>query len=141
MKPEDRPRTIEVQPLGGFNQALTYAVSAKHLGLLQPGSLVSVPLGPRRTLGIVSSLNSCESLPPGKLKFVSGILREEPVLSPDLLTLARWMSEYYASSVEAVLEGMIPASVRDGTNSKTKRMLEFSGRKGTNETGSELILP
>ena len=87
-----RSRTIEVRPLGGFNQALSYAVSEKHAGLIQVGSLVSVPLGPRRTLGIVSSLNSSENLPAGKLKYVSAVLREDPVLSADLLDLARWIS-------------------------------------------------
>lgn len=131
-------QTIEVQPLGGFNQALSYGVSEKHAGLIQVGSLVSVPLGPRRTLGIVSSLTSSEKLPAGKLKYVSAVLREEPVLSSDLLALARWMSEYYASSVEAVLEGMIPASVRDGTNSKTKRMLELSNRERSEASTSAL---
>ena len=134
----NRSQTIEVQPLGGFNQALSYGVSEKHAGLIQVGSLVSVPLGPRRTLGIVSSLTSSENLPAGKLKYVSAVLREEPVLSSDLLALARWMSEYYASSVEAVLEGMIPASVRDGTNSKTKRMLELSNRERSEASKSAL---
>jgi primosomal protein N' (replication factor Y) (superfamily II helicase) len=134
----DLPKTIEVQPLCGFNQALTYGVSQKHADLIQLGSLVTVPLGPRRTLGIVSSLSPSENLALEKLKFVSSVLREEPVLSPDLLTLARWMSEYYASSIETVLEGMIPASVRDGTNAKTKRTLELSDRERTKDSMEEL---
>ena len=74
-------------------------------------------------MGIVSSLKPTNTLPAGKLKPISALVRREPVLSPDLLELARWMSAYYACSLEPVLEGMIPASVRGGANEKSIRMI------------------
>ena len=105
MSGKNPPRAIEVQPLSGFNQALTYSVPAKFAGQLLPGCLVAIPLGPRRTMGIVSSLKPTDVIPAGKLKPISALVRREPVLSPDLLELARWMSGYYACSLEPVLEG------------------------------------
>ena len=123
MSGKNPPRAIEVQPLSGFNQALTYSVPAKFAGQLLPGCLVAIPLGPRRTMGIVSSLKPTDVIPAGKLKPISALVRREPVLSPDLLELARWMSGYYACSLEPVLEGMIPASVRGGANEKSIRMI------------------
>ena len=133
-------QTIEVQPLSGFKKALAYLVDEKLAPLIKLGSLVKIPLGHRKTLGIVSSLTP-ESTPPSveKLKFVLSLIREDPVLSPDLLSLARWMSGYYASSIESILEGMIPAAVRDGTGEKTQRMLE-STELGSTEKGKQLVI-
>lgn len=133
-------KTIEVQPLSGFKKALAYVVDQKLAPLIRLGSLVRIPLGHRKTLGVVSSLDP-ESPPPsvGKLKFVLSLVRDDPVLSPDLISLARWMSGYYATSIESVLEGMIPASVRDGTNEKTKRMLEVT-KLGSTKKGQALVV-
>ena len=139
-KGDNTAQTIEVQPLSGFKKALAYLVDEKLAPLIKLGSLVKIPLGHRKTLGIVSSLTP-ESTPPSveKLKFVLSLIREDPVLSPDLLSLARWMSGYYASSIESILEGMIPAAVRDGTGEKTQRMLE-STELGSTEKGKQLVI-
>ncbi|MBN37468.1 MAG: primosomal protein N' [Opitutae bacterium] len=132
-------KTIEVQPLSGFKKALAYALDQKLAPRIHLGSLVIIPLGHRKTLGIVSSLTP-ESPPASveKLKFVLSLVRDDPVLSPDLISLARWMSGYYATSIESVLEGMIPAAVRDGTGEKTKRMLEIT-KLGLTDKGKELV--
>ena len=56
------------------------------------------------------------------------------MLSAELVNLAKWVSSYYASSLENTLGAMIPASVRDGMNAKTRRMIEaifISGEKVT----------
>ena len=133
-------QTIEVQPLSGFKKALAYLVDEKLAPLIQLGSLVKIPLGHRKTLGIVSSL-APESTPPSveKLKFVLSLVRDDPVLSPDLISLARWMSGYYSTSIESVLEGMIPAAVRDGMGEKTQRMIE-STPLGSTEKGKQLVI-
>ena len=51
-------------------------------------------------------------------------MQPEPVLSEELVGLAKWVSTYYASSLENTLGAMIPASVRDGMNAKTRKMIE-----------------
>ena len=38
-----------------------------------------------------------------------------------MVGLAKWVSTYYASSLENTLGAMIPASVRDGMNAKTRK--------------------
>ena len=48
---------VEVLPLGGFDHPLTYGVKASLYETLQIGSLVRIPLGVRRIIGIVSSLS------------------------------------------------------------------------------------
>ena len=91
------------QPMAGFNNPLTYGYSLKLAPLVQVGSIVKIPLGPRRILGVVFSLNPKEKPDPSKLKFISSVVQEEQALSTELISLARWMTTYYSSSMENVL--------------------------------------
>ncbi len=120
----DMPAMVEVLPLGGFDHPLTYGTKPSLYETLQIGSLVRIPLGVRRIIGIVSSLSPKHSPPRDKLRFVSALVQPEPVLSEELVGLAKWVSTYYASSLENTLGAMIPASVRDGMNAKTRKMIE-----------------
>ena len=115
---------VEVLPLGGFDQPLTYGAKESIYQTLSVGSLVRIPLGVRRVIGVVSSLQSAHSPPRDSLRFISALVQPEPVLSPELVGLAKWVSVYYASSLENTLGAMIPASVRDGMSAKTRRMIE-----------------
>ena len=120
----EMPAMVEVLPLGGFDHPLTYGTKQSLYETLQIGSLVRIPLGVRRIIGIVSSLSPKHSPPREKLRFVSALVQPEPVLSGELVGLAKWVSTYYASSLENTLGAMIPASVRDGMNAKTRKMIE-----------------
>jgi len=120
----DMPAMVEILPLGGFDHPLTYGAKPSLYETLQIGSLVRIPLGVRRIIGIVSSLSPNHSPPLDKLRFVSALVQPEPVLSEELVDLAKWVSNYYASSLENTLGAMIPASVRDGMNAKTRKMIE-----------------
>ena len=127
MKGEEKiPNLVEVLPLGGFDHPLTYGAKQSLYPSLQVGSLVRIPLGARRVIGVVSSLEP-EHIPPReKLRFISNLVQPEPVLSAELVNLAKWVSSYYASSLENTLGAMIPASVRDGMSAKTRRMIEVN---------------
>ena len=118
------PALVEVLPLAGFDQPLTYGVNESLFDALQIGSLVRIPLGVRRIMGVVSSLNPKHCPPRDKLRFISALVQPEPVLSGELVKLAKWVSTYYASSLENTLGAMIPSSVRDGMNAKTRKMIE-----------------
>ena len=118
-------KIIEVQPFGGFDQVLTYGVPEKLISKIKIGCLVRISLGNRRTTGLVCSLVPKEKPSASKLKFISSLVQEQPVLNEELIRLACWMSSYYASSVENVLDGMIPSAVKDGMGEKTKRYLSL----------------
>ena len=118
------PALVEVLPLGGFDHPLTYGAKESLFDTLEVGSLVRIPLGVRRIIGVVSSLNPKHCPPRDKLRFISALVQPEPVLSEELVKLAKWVSTYYASSLENTLGAMIPASVRDGMNAKTRKMIE-----------------
>jgi primosomal protein N' (replication factor Y) len=47
-----------------------------------------------------------------KLKKVSALIDEEPVLDDDILWLARWMAEYYVHPLGEVLKAVLPAGLK-----------------------------
>ena len=117
---------VEILPLSGFDQSLTYAVPLPFRGRLEVGSLTRIPLGRRQVMGIVTSLSPEERPDSSKLKALTALVRDEPVLTADLVSLAGWIADYYAAKQETVLETMIPAAVRDGAKEKTRRLIEVN---------------
>jgi primosomal protein N' (replication factor Y) len=117
---------VGVQPLAGFDKLLHYTVPESLRDAMRVGSLVRVPIMNRSHLALVLETDTIPDVPLARLKPVSGILHDFPALTPDLLELARWMHAYYAARMEAVLEAMIPAAVRDGSKLKTEKYLEIS---------------
>ena len=121
MKTESK--IVEVQPFGGFNQELSYGVPDSLDNKIQVGCLVRITLGNRRLTGIITSLESKKNQANFKLKFISSLVQDAPVLNLELIQLARWMCSYYYTSIESVLEGMIPAAVKVGMSEKKSRYL------------------
>ena len=138
MSPHEQELLAEIQPMAGFNHPLTYGYSLKLAPLIKVGSIVRIPLGPRRILGVVFSLKPKDKPNAKKLKFISSVVQEEQALSTELIRLARWMTSYYSSSMESVLECMIPSAIRDGMQAKTERTLVLTD-KGKSATESEFL--
>ncbi len=86
---------------------------------LQVGSLVSVPLGAKRTYtALVVALHHNE--PQGyAVKDIIGVLQGVPPLLPQQLTFWRWMADYYMCSVGDVLKAAMPPLV--SSKSRTGR--------------------
>ena len=79
-------------------------------GLL-PGMRVIVPFakGNRRSEGIVLALSEASDFQ--KLKFISSVLDEKPVISEELVKLAIWMRERFFCTVYDAVKAMLPAGL------------------------------
>ena len=75
---------VQVQPLGGFSQALSYGVPKSLEKNIKVGSLVRISVGSRRLNGIVTSFSQAEATHHYKLKDVSSIVQKDPVLNFEL---------------------------------------------------------
>ncbi len=74
---------------------------------VQPGTRVIAPFGGRSLNGVVVELR--DAAPEGfSVKPLDRILDEDPLLTPELLELARWMSGMYFASWGECLGTMIP---------------------------------
>ena len=118
----------------GLDEALWYREGGGMPRTLLVGDLVRIPLLRRTELGVVASVGEDipEEIEPGRIRDVIELVQNTPVLSPNLLELAKWMHSYYAASMESILETMIPASVRRGMKEKIRILLQI-GDKLTQE--------
>ncbi|HWI56996.1 MAG TPA: primosomal protein N', partial [Bacillota bacterium] len=74
------------------------------------GSRVQVPFGPRKVLGCVTAL--AEESDYAKLKPILKVIGAQTLVTPKILRLARWISEYYCCAPEIALKSVLPEAVR-----------------------------
>lgn len=88
---------------------LTYRVP-EDLAWCRPGMRVRVPLGRRRITGVV--LGPAEP-PTGdvRLRDVLQVLDLEPVLTPELLEMVRFVADYYMAPVGEVVRSVVPSKL------------------------------
>src|SRR5712692_679408 len=98
-------------PLDTF---FTYALPLTLQHRVRLGCRVIVPFGARTLTGVVVESHD---RPPGvEARAVLRLVDEEPALSPELLELGLWISEYYCAPPGETLRSMLPlaADVRAG---------------------------
>ncbi len=78
------------------------------------GQRVRVPFGNRQRVGLVTGHSQEADIDPGKLKRISSVLDDVPVIPATHLALLRWAADYYQHPVgEAVFAGL-PTRLRQG---------------------------
>ncbi|QCR31745.1 primosomal protein N' [Lysinibacillus sp. SGAir0095] len=89
-----------------------YLVPADMAQIIEMGSRVKVPFGPRNVLGFVVAIKNETDVPLEKIKPVSEILDIEPVLTKEMLELAKWLkNETICYEIDA-LQVMLPSALR-----------------------------
>ncbi len=96
----------------------SYAIPPRLQSLVQVGSRVLAPLGEGTREGVIVDLMDEPNLPDNsiKIKNLTNCLDDTPTFSDELLTLTRWLSEYYLSSWGEALRCAAPAAVRTRQN-------------------------
>jgi primosomal protein N' (replication factor Y) len=93
--------------------SFSYEVPASWENRISPGMRVLCPFGPRKTLGVVLGVSGGE---PGfdrsKLRALSAIIDDEPVLAPELLAFLKELAAYYLAPIGEVLRMALPALER-----------------------------
>jgi primosomal protein N' (replication factor Y) len=115
-----------------LDHAFTYRLPETMQHRVRPGCRVLVPFGARKLTGMVLALRS--DAPEGPVKEALRLIDEEPVLNAELLSLGRWIAQYYCAPLGEVLRSMTPLS---GEVRKTKLYsLTDTGR----DTARQLLL-
>lgn len=89
----------------------TYRVPEPLQNRVLPGKRVLIPLGNQVARGIIFEVEPNDEV--RDLKSIMAVLDREPVLSPEMLTLARWMADYYMAPLIKVVKAMIPSALDD----------------------------
>ncbi len=89
-----------------LDQPFTYSLPDTLRHRVRPGSRILVPFGTRKLTGVI--LRCHDERPAVPTRDALRLLDSEPVLSPELLALGRWIGSYYCSPLGDVLRGMLP---------------------------------
>jgi primosomal protein N' (replication factor Y) len=94
------------------------------------GARVRVPFGRQRLVGVVISHAAVSELPREKLKAVTEVLDDEPVLDARVMELAEWAAQYYHHPLGEVLSAALPKLAREGAASRASTERWFVTAEG-----------
>jgi len=77
---------------------------------IKPGQRALVPFGREKKLGFVVSTSSSAEVK--KTKELLDLIDEEPIITPEILELTRWVSEYYYASWGECLRAALPPELQ-----------------------------
>ncbi len=122
-------------PFGPYDYAVPDALRES----LRAGMRVEVPLGRgnRKRVGYCVEIHNAPSA--RQLKPISRLLDTQTLVSPLMLDLTRWMSDYYLCPLGQALEAVVPASVRGQAG--TREQIYLSVPTGIAARVTQLKLP
>lgn len=98
-----------------LTQTFTYRLPAALQPHVRVGSRLLVPFGSKPTtayiVALLSSLEPETSLVETEIKEAEALLDTEPLLTPEVLEITRWVSDYYAAPWGEVLKAALPAGI------------------------------
>ena len=98
------------------DKILDYGILKEQQPLVSIGSRVSVQVRNKLCEGYVVAIkNSCNL---SSVKPISAILFENPLITPDMLQLALWISSYYCAPLRDIFRMLLPPAVRKGMSPK-----------------------
>ncbi len=102
-----------------------------------PGTRVRVPFGRGTRVGVVLEQVDHTRVPRQRLKRISRVLDDEPLLGAEILAFLRWASGYFHHPLGEVILGALPSVLRAGkplpTSGEPRWRLTESGQELCNE--------
>ncbi len=100
------PRYAEIALPLPVTRSYTYEIPADLSARAVPGARVVVPLARRRAVGLVTAVDVVAPGVPARAALAAP--DDEPALTPALIELARWISDYYGAPLGLTLRAMLP---------------------------------
>ena len=107
-----------------LDRTFTYLVPPELQSSVAIGKRAMVPFGNRHLTGIIVGLPASTNVP--GLKPVNDILDVKPTFSPELLTLTKWIAEYYLAPWGEVLRAATP----QGFSQESKKIIHLLTHHG-----------
>jgi primosomal protein N' (replication factor Y) len=95
-----------------LDRTFTYSIPSELASSVTIGSLVLCPFGTKRLTGIVVDILHTTTIE--KLRPLIDVLDNKPIISKELLSLARWISGYYCTPLGEVLRAFLPPGFTSG---------------------------
>src|SRR3989441_3496637 len=114
-----------------IHRELDYLVPETLADRVGVGSRVRVPFRDKSALATVVAVP--ESSEAKGIRPIEGVIGEAPILSEQLLELARWISAYYCCPIETVMRSLLPQVIRRAEVGWKKQLFVRPARKIDNE--------
>src|SRR5688572_7432802 len=98
--------TLEI----ALRREFDYLIPSELEDRVEVGTRVKVPFGHRQVLGVVTALAS--DSPHTNLRSILKVIGAQSLVTPKVLSLARWIADYYCCPVEVALKSVLPEAVR-----------------------------
>src|SRR2546422_4912015 len=122
-----KPKYIRVVVDRAIHRELDYALPEELAERIGVGSRVRVPFRDKSALAtVVGVLEHSEAK---GIRPIEAIIGDAPILSEQLLELARWISAYYCCPIETVMRSMLPQVIRRAEVGWKKQLFVQPGRK------------
>ena len=97
------------------NRSFTYSYTPDKKEKAEIGMRVEVPFGNRKLTGFITGIGNTapDDVPKEKIRAVRRIVDEEPLLTSELFSLAKWMADYYLCPLGEIVSAMIPSGRRE----------------------------
>ena len=93
-----------------------------------PGTRVWVPFRSMKLIGFVDSLSEISDEEVQRLSYqirpVLSVIDEKPLLTEELMTLGKWMAQYYAAPTISCYQSMLPKAIASPKQNKAKIVME-----------------
>src|SRR5437667_11068553 len=114
-----------------IHRELDYLVPEPLAERVGVGSRVRVPYRDKSTLAtVVAALDHSDA---EGIRPIEAVIGEAPILSEQLLELARWISAYYCCPIETVMRSLLPQVIRRAEVGWKKQLFVRPARKIDNE--------
>ena len=104
-----------------LDQLLDYGIEDRHLEIAVPGSRVVVPLRHQMQQGTIVEIKDAPDF--DKIHPILEV-SAKPLLTKDLLELAKWISDYYMTPLRSVLSLIIPTCIKKEIGPKLESFIE-----------------
>lgn len=108
-------RFVEVAVPLHVAQTFTYRLKPEQSIHAKPGARIMVPFGRKMRTAYIVALH--DELPPdigleeSEIKEAERLVDEVPVCTPEILQLAKWVADYYASPLGEVIKATLPPGI------------------------------
>ena len=119
-----------------LHQTFLYRIPDSLKREIEPGCRVVVPFGHKQLIGWVDELEQQPKTLPPKIRDILDVPDPEPVLSPDLLELCRWVSRYYVAPLGLTFRAALPTRL----TSESAQRIRLMGEGAEGSTASERTL-
>ena len=119
-----------------LHQTFLYRIPDSLKAEIKPGCRVVVPFGHKQLIGWVDALEQQPETLPSKIREILDVPDCEPVLSPKLLELCRWVSRYYVAPLGLTFRAALPARL----TSESAQRIRLTGEGAEGSTASERTL-